>query len=186
MDVTLSDLLTKQEVVLANQAVLGLQVMVEPAFDSVDGMFTEMSPVDTGSEASEVSIPTTGSAGYRLLTVEAGGRRGNYKDEFGLDGPPDLVVAVTQKGKTVYRSTKKQDHFDARWTYESVFLFVEPGELLDVVVIDIDAQDDDVVFRAQIPATALASGQYAVATKAGSYVKMKFEPRKPWDGVASR
>lgn len=179
IEISLKELIQKQQLTLADQSILSLQLMADPADGKVDGMFSNMLPVgDQSNRASSFSIPTARSTGYRLTRVQAGAMLPDYVNEMGLDGHPDLIVTIAQEGRPIYESPVQQDSPHATWTPTSTFVFVEPNAKLVVSVWDKDVSDNDRVLAIEIPATALATGRVEFATQVGSYVRLFFEPRK--------
>jgi hypothetical protein len=179
IEVSLKELIQKQQVTLADQSILALQLMADSTEGKVDGMFSAMTPVsDRSNHASGFSLPTAKSIGYRLVRVQAGANLPDYQDEMGMDGGPDLSVNLAQQGRSIYVSPIQQDSHHATWTPTLTYVFVEPNEKLVASVWDMDISDHDRVLTIEIPASALAAGRVEFATHAGSYVRLFFEPRK--------
>jgi len=187
IDVNLKDLVANRDAALSNQSIELLQLSAEPAPDKADGMFSEMRPPrDSENGAAADSLPSPTSKGFRLKAVRVGIRRGDYKDELGLDGAPDPYVEILQHGKVIYRSPKVQDAYDASWEPRSVSVYVEGSEQLTVRAWDADATEDDLAFAYEVPAKALARGLFQASTPKGSYIRLEFEPKRgPGLDVAS-
>ena len=125
----------------------------------------------------ETGVSTTENTGVSVESA-AGVSVGDYQNELGMDGAPDPYVEIEQGGRTIYRSPALQGESRMDWGLKAVNLFVEPGENLVVRVWDSDASSDDLVLATNLPAQALRMGSFQTRTPAGSFVHLRFEPRR--------
>ncbi len=180
VSVALGELVQREESELSQRSIAALELATGPAEGRVDGMFTGLRPVGDGTNlAQDFSVPTASTRGFRLKGVRAVAMVGDYQNEAGQDGSPDLYVELEQAGRVIYRSPVVANVADATWSPTSMNLHVEQTEQLVVRVWDADDGDAaDPVLSTSVPAQNLASGLFQGFTSAGSAVELRFESRR--------
>jgi hypothetical protein len=181
VEVALGELVQRGESELSRQSIAALELAAGPARDRVEGMFSGLRPVADGSNlAQDFSLPTPRTRGFRLTGVHTVVRPGDYTDEQGQDGAPDLYVELEQGGRVVYRGPVVSNNYDSSWAPQGVSLHVEQNEQLTVRVWDADDADaPDLVVNASVPAHELSLGRFrANSPGGGSFVELRFEPRR--------
>lgn len=182
VEVALGELVQRGQSELSRQSIAALELEARPvAGDRVEGMFSGLRPVADGSNlAQDFSLPTPRTRGFRLTGVHTVVRPGDYVDEQGQDGAPDLYVELEQGGRVVYRGPVVSNLYDASWSPLGVSLYVEQNEQLTVRVWDMDEADaPDLIVNASVPARELAIGRFrANSPGGGSFVELRFEPRR--------
>ncbi|MFL5351724.1 hypothetical protein [Archangium sp.] len=181
VEVALGELVQRGESELSRQSIAALELTAAPSRDRVEGMFSGLRPVADGSNlAQDFSLPTPRTRGFRLTGVHTVVRPGDYTDEQGQDGAPDLYVELEQGGRVVYRGPVVSNNHDSSWAPQGVSLHVEQNEQLTVRVWDADDADaPDLVVNASVPAHELSLGRFrANSPGGGSFVELRFEPRR--------
>jgi hypothetical protein len=180
VSVALGELVQRQEAELSKQSIAALDLVSGPGVGRVDGMFTGLRPVGDGSNlASDFSVPTARTRGFRLTEVKAVARPGDYQDEQGQDGAPDLFVELEQGGRVVYRGPVVTGNYEPSWSPTAVNLYVEQTEQLVMHLWDADEGDaPDEVLSVHVPASRVAAGSFQIRTQGGSSVELRFEPRR--------
>jgi tetratricopeptide (TPR) repeat protein len=181
VEVALGELVQRGESELSRQSIAALELAAGPAGNRVEGMFSGLRPVsDGGNLAQDFSMPTPRTRGFRLTGVHTVVRPGDYVDEQGQDGAPDLYVELEQGGRVVYRGPVVSNHYDSSWSPVGVSLHVEKDEQLIVRVWDMDEADaPDLVLNAYVPAHDLSLGRFRASSPGGgSSVELRFEPRR--------
>jgi hypothetical protein len=180
VSVALGELVQREESELSKQSIAALELATGPAEGRVDGMFTGLRPVGDGTNlAQDFSVPTASTRGFQLKGVRAVAMVGDYQNEGGQDGSPDLYVELEQAGRIIYRSPVVANVADATWSPTSMNLHVEQAEQLVVRVWDADDGDAaDPVLSTSVPAQNVASGLFQGFTPAGSTVELRFESRR--------
>jgi tetratricopeptide (TPR) repeat protein len=180
VSVALGELVQRQEAELSKQSIAALELATGPGEGRVDGMFTGLRPVGDGTNlAQDFSVPTASTRSFRLKGVRAMAAPGDYQNESGQDGAPDLYVELEQGGRVIYRSPVVANGPEATWAPTGMNVHVEQTEQLVVRVWDADDGDAaDPVLSTSIPAQTVASGLFQGFTPGGSSVELRFESRR--------
>jgi hypothetical protein len=180
VQVALKDLVSNGSFSVGEQSVAALQLTADPGEGRMEGSFTNMRPVfGPENQAPEFSVPTPLSRPFLLQQVRATVMPGDYQDEGGTDGPPDLYLTLEQGGRIIYRSPWLQDRYEVSWAVPQVPLFLEQDEQLVVRLWDADPTDDDLVVNSYLLATVVASGRAEWPTPQGGVLRLEFTPRQP-------
>lgn len=180
VSVALGELVQRQEAELSKQSIAALELATGPGEGRVDGMFTGLRPVGDGTNlAQDFSVPTASTRSFRLKGVRAMAAPGDYQNESGQDGAPDLYVELEQGGRVIYRSPVVANDPEATWAPTGMNVHVEQTEQLVVRVWDADDGDAaDPVLSTSIPAQTVALGLFQGFTPGGSSVELRFESRR--------
>ncbi len=180
----LGEIVRRHEASLHAQSITGLQLAIDPADGRFDGMFTNMYPLYDGSNlAQDYSLPTHASAGYRLRAVrtvippQALAHHPN-------GGAPRLVAEIVQAGRVVYRSPQLDNLYEGRWSISNVNLFVQPREMLQLRVWDMDPRQPFLLLDIPFSAEQLTQGTMKLVSTNGSSATVNVEPRSTWAGGA--
>jgi hypothetical protein len=178
VEIPLGMLVSQRRIELRDASIASLEVVAEES-SGIDGSFSqELIPArDASNLSNTLSVPTSGSRGFKLVRVEGRIVPPDYTNDLALDGGPDPYVELRQGGRIVYLSSVVKDQYDGSWIPERTFVFARPDEYVTVRLLDKDPDKSDDVIAANLALDQIASGQVLLTTQAGSYVRLMFEPR---------